>query len=188
MRQYETTFILRPNLGEDQFTEIIDRTCAIITDDGGTIIDTDRWGIKRLAYEIKKEVQGYYVCLNYAAPGKTIGEIERVFRIDDRLLRYLTIKLADTITADGISKEQESFAVRAAAVEEEAAAEEKETTVDTNKAAGTSEKKDSSEKTPPAAKTEQSDEPEETTPVAATEQADEPEEKTTATEKPAAAE
>lgn len=189
MRQYETTFILRPNLGEDQFTEIIDRTCAIITGDGGTIIDTDRWGIKRLAYEIKKEVQGYYVCLNYAAPGKTIGEVERVFRIDDRLLRYLTIKLADTITADGISKEQESFAVRAAAVEEEAAAaEEKETTVDTDKDAGTSEKKASSEKTTPAAKTEQTDEPEETTPVAATEQTDEPEETTPATEKPTAAE
>ncbi len=120
MRHYETTFILRPNLGEDQFTEIIDRTSAIITDDGGTIINTDRWGIKRLAYEIKKEVQGYYVNLNYAAPGNTVDEVERIFRIDDRLLRYLTIKLADRIDQEGISKEQESFAVRAAAAEAEA--------------------------------------------------------------------
>ena len=117
MRHYETTFILRPNLGEDQFTEIIDRTCAIITDDGGTIIDTDRWGIKRLAYEIKKEVQGYYVCLNYAAPGKTISEIERIFRIDDRLLRYLTIKLADSMDQDAIAKAQDAFTARAAAAE-----------------------------------------------------------------------
>ncbi len=117
MRHYETTFILRPNLGEDQFTEIIDRTCAIITDDGGTIINTDRWGIKRLAYEIKKEVQGYYVNLNYAAPGKTISEIERIFRIDDRLLRYLTIKLADAMDQDAIAKEQNAFAARAVADE-----------------------------------------------------------------------
>jgi small subunit ribosomal protein S6 len=158
MRHYETTFILRPNLGEDQFTEIIDRTCAIVTDDGGSIINTDRWGIKRLAYEIKKEVQGYYVCLNYAAPGKTVNEIERIFRIDDRLLRYLTIKLADAITTDGISKEQEAFAVRAAAVEEE---------VETTEDKGTSV---------------------DTTPAETTEKTEEPEEKTPATEEPAAAE
>ena len=120
MRHYETTFILRPNLGEDQFTEIIDRTCAIITGDGGTIINTDRWGVKRLAYEIKKEVQGYYVNLNYAAPGNTIDEVERIFRIDDRLLRYLTIKLADRMDPEAIAKEQENFAVRAAAAEAEA--------------------------------------------------------------------
>ncbi len=131
MRHYETTFILRPNLGEDQFTEIIDRTSAIITDDGGTIINTDRWGIKRLAYEIKKEVQGYYVNLNYAAPGNTVDEVERIFRIDDRLLRYLTIKLADRIDQEGISKEQESFAVRAAAAEAEA--EESETNDESDK-------------------------------------------------------
>lgn len=117
MRHYETTFILRPNLGEDQFTEIIDRTSAIITDDGGTIIHTDRWGIKRLAYEIKKEVQGYYVHLNYAAPGKTVNEVERIFRIDDRLLRYLTIKLAEGMDQEAIAKEQNAFAARAAAEE-----------------------------------------------------------------------
>ena len=128
MRHYETTFILRPNLGEDQFTEIIDRTCAIITDDGGTIINTDRWGMKRLAYEIKKEVQGYYVYLNYAAPGKTVSEIERIFRIDDRLLRYLTIKLADSMNQDAISKAQDAFTARAAA--EEAAEEENATTAE----------------------------------------------------------
>jgi len=119
MRHYETTFILRPNLGEDQFTEVIDRTCAIITDDGGTIINTDRWGIKRLAYEIKKEAQGYYVCLNYAAPGKSISEIERIFRIDDRLLRYLTIKLADSMNQDAITKAQNAFTARAAEEAEE---------------------------------------------------------------------
>jgi len=128
MRHYETTFILRPNLGEDQFSEIIDRTCAIITDDGGTIINTDRWGIKRLAYEIKKEVQGYYVNVNYAAQGKTISELERIFRIDDRLLRYLTIKLDDKMNQEAIAKEQEAFAARAVAEEEANEAEETEET------------------------------------------------------------
>ena len=114
MRHYETTYILRPNLGEDQFTEIIERTSAIVTDDNGSIIDIDRWGIKTLAYEIKKETQGYYVTMNYAANGTTLAEIERIFRIDDRLLRYLTIKLADAIDEAGIDTIKEQIAAHAA--------------------------------------------------------------------------
>ncbi|MCW5205407.1 30S ribosomal protein S6, partial [Desulfobulbus sp. F5] len=68
MRHYEITWIMRPSLGDTQFTEIIDRTAAIVTGDGGTVIDISRWGIKKLAYDIKKESQGYYVCMNCAAP------------------------------------------------------------------------------------------------------------------------
>jgi len=117
MRHYETTYILRPNLGEEQFNEIIDRTNAIITNDEGAIICLDRWGMKRLAYEIKKEVQGYYVYLNYAAPGKSVDEIERIFRIDDRVLRYLTIKLNDSMNAEAIEAEKQRIAEKAAARE-----------------------------------------------------------------------
>jgi small subunit ribosomal protein S6 len=115
MRHYETTYILRPNLGEEQFTEIIDRTNAIVANDGGEIISLDRWGIKRLAYEISREVQGYYVYMNYAAPGKTVDEIERIFRIDDRALRYLTVKLGDAMDAEAIEAEKQRIAEKAAA-------------------------------------------------------------------------
>ncbi len=112
MRHYETTFVLRPNLGEDQFNEIIERTTSIITGDGGTVIEVDRWGMRKLAYEIKKEVQGYYVYINYAAPGKTVDEIERIFRLDDRLLRYLTIKLADAMDQEAIEREKQRLSAR----------------------------------------------------------------------------
>ncbi len=127
MRHYETTYILRPNIGEEQFTEIIERTNTIITDDGGSVIDIDRWGIKKLAYEIKKEVQGYYVYLNYAAPGKTVDEIERIFRIDDRLLRFLTIKLKDGMDEEAITQEIERIAAKSAVAEPEDDEENKET-------------------------------------------------------------
>ena len=120
MRHYETTFILRPNLGEEQTTEIIDRTVAIITGDEGSVICLDRWGVKRLAYEINKEIQGYYVYLNYAAPGKTVDEIERIFRIDDRVLRYLTVKLGDNMTAETIEAEKQRIADEAARAAAEA--------------------------------------------------------------------
>jgi small subunit ribosomal protein S6 len=115
MRHYETTYVLRPNLGEDLFTEIIERTNAIVTDHGGSVINIDRWGIKRLAYEVKKETQGCYIYMNYAAPGNTIKELERIFRIDDQVLRYLTVKLADEIDEAGVDREKEIIAAKAAA-------------------------------------------------------------------------
>lgn len=127
MRHYETTYILRPNLGESLLTEIIDRTNAIITDDGGSIINIDRWGLKKLAYEIKKEAQGYYINLNYASPGNTINELERIFRIDDRVLRFLTIKLNDSVDETFIADEIERIAAEAMAEEEKASAEDAET-------------------------------------------------------------
>jgi ribosomal protein S6 len=115
MRHYETTYILRSNLGEDQCTEIIDRASAIVDNDGGAIICLERWGVRRLAYEINREAQGYYVYMNYAAPGRAVDEIERIFRIDDRVLRYLTVKLGDTMTAETIEAEKQHIAEKAAA-------------------------------------------------------------------------
>lgn len=139
MRHYETTYILRPNIGEEQFTEIIDRTNALITNDNGTIISVDRWGMKKLAYEIKKEVQGYYVNVNYAAPGHTIEELERIFRIDDRLLRFLTIKLNESMDEAAITLEKDRIAEEAAAIEaaESEGNEDTATPVETKAAAST---------------------------------------------------
>lgn len=115
MRHYETTYILRPGLGEALFTEIIDRTNAIVSDFGGMLVVQERIGLRRLAYAIKKETRGYYVYINFAAPGEAVAEIERVFRIDDRVLRYLTVKLGDSIDAEGIEAERERIAAAAAA-------------------------------------------------------------------------
>lgn len=115
MRHYETTYILRPGLGEALFTEIIDRTNAIVSDFGGTLIVQERIGLRKLAYAIRKEARGYYVYINFAAPGEAVAEIERVFRIDDRVLRYLTVKLGDSIDAEGIEAERERIAAAAAA-------------------------------------------------------------------------
>lgn len=116
MRHYETTYILRPSLGEEQFSEIVDRSNAIITDDQGVIIDLDRWGLRRLAYEIGKEIQGYYVHMNYAGTPAAVAELERIFRIDDRVLRYLTVKLSDSINDAGIEAEKQRIAQQAAAM------------------------------------------------------------------------
>jgi len=96
MRHYETIFIARPNLPEDEIAALIERNGALIEDAGGTVVQVDRWGLRKLAYPIGKHPQGYYVYTEYGAPPAVVQEMERLFRIDDRVLKYLTVKLDDT--------------------------------------------------------------------------------------------
>lgn len=102
MRRYELIFILRPNLGEEEITAVVDYFQKIVTDESGTIIDLNRWGMKKLAYPIKKNLQGYYVFCDYAGTPAAVTEIERRFRIDDAVLKYLTVKIEDDITTEQI--------------------------------------------------------------------------------------
>jgi small subunit ribosomal protein S6 len=104
MRRYETIFILRPNIGEDEINKVVESTTQIILNEKGTILELNKWGMKKLAYLIKKESLGYYVYCDYAGTPAAVAEIERKFRIDDSVLKYLTIKTADSITEDGIEK------------------------------------------------------------------------------------
>jgi small subunit ribosomal protein S6 len=134
MRRYETTYVLRPNLGEEQFSEIIERTNSIVTGDGGSIINLERLGNRKLAYEIKKETLGQYIYFDYAAPGSTIQEMERIFRIDDRVLRFLTVKLADSIDESTVVSEIErAAAIAAEKTTSETEVEAEEASVDSDK-------------------------------------------------------
>jgi small subunit ribosomal protein S6 len=117
MRRYETIYILRPSLGEEQITTIIDNANTIITNEGGTIIDLDRWGLRKVAYPIKKETQGIYILCDYATEPAAVLEMERKFRIDDSVLKYMTIKLADDITAEKIEQAKLETTTRKAAKE-----------------------------------------------------------------------
>jgi len=125
MRRYETIFILRPNVGEEEINKVIESTTEIILDEKGTIIDLNKWGMKKLAYLIKKESLGYYVFCDYAATPAAVAEIERKFRIDDLVMKYMTVKIADAINSDQIQQAVAEVTARDAAVaesEEEAAA------------------------------------------------------------------
>lgn len=104
MRRYETIFILRPSQSEDEVNTIIENTKKVILDEKGAIIGLSRWGLKKLAYTIKKETQGQYVFCDFAGTPAAVAEIERKFRIDDAVLKYLTIKTADSITDEEIQK------------------------------------------------------------------------------------
>jgi small subunit ribosomal protein S6 len=105
MRRYETIFIVRPNIAEDEIEAVTSKASSIIEGDGGTIINIDKWGLKKLAYLIKKENQGYYVYVNYAGIPASVSEAERIFRIDDKVLKYLTVKLADSCDPKALKEE-----------------------------------------------------------------------------------
>lgn len=120
MRRYETIFIIKPSVGEDEITAIIDKTTGIIEQFDGSIVNLDHWGLKKLAYPIKKELQGYYVFAEYAGKPEAVAEAERIFKIDDRVLKFMTIKTQDVFVADAPKAEEE--AESAAASEETAEA------------------------------------------------------------------
>ena len=118
MRRYETIFIVRQNVAEDEIAAITGKTTSIIEGDGGTIFRINNWGLKKLAYLIKKENQGYYVYVDYAGIPAAVAEIERIFRIDDRILKYLTVKLDDSCDPEAV-KEQLANAEPVQTTEEE---------------------------------------------------------------------
>jgi small subunit ribosomal protein S6 len=95
LRRYETISIISPNVGEDEVKAISQKTADIVVGDGGTIINVDNWGLKKLAYPIKKQQQGYYVYTEFAAIPAAVSEMERIFKIDDHVLKFMTMKLQE---------------------------------------------------------------------------------------------
>ena len=131
MRKYETVFISDPDLQDQTRAELFDKVRNIITKENGILLDFDEWGGKKLAYEIKKKLRGYYVCMTYGGNGDLVKELERNMRLSDDVMKYMTILLSDNVTAETLEKEavemQEAKAARAQAEQNEAADDAEET-------------------------------------------------------------
>lgn len=145
MRRYEQIYILRPSLTEEEITTVIENSNQIILDEGGAIIALNKWGMRKLAYPIKKEPQGYYVLADFAATPDAVAEIERKFRIDDAVLKYLTVRTSDAITAEEIAEAQNAAETAAAATETDVV-EDNETAKDADVVKEAATKKDSETK------------------------------------------
>ncbi len=92
MRDYETMFILRPDLEEEAVETVTARFQNLITDGGGTVAGVNKWGRRRLAYEIEGHGEGIYVIMDFSAEASVARELERVFKIADEVIRHLLIK------------------------------------------------------------------------------------------------
>ncbi len=93
LNQYETVFITTPILSEVQMKETVEKFKTIITDGGGEMIHEDYWGLRKLAYPIKNKTTGFYYLIEYKAPGTLIGTLEIEFKRNEKIIRFLTVKL-----------------------------------------------------------------------------------------------
>jgi len=92
-------------VSDEDITALIERSQTIITDRKGVVAKIDKWGKRRLAYEINKQKDGYYFLIDFAGDGPIVAEIERNYKIDDRILKFMTVKKEGASTREGIEKE-----------------------------------------------------------------------------------
>ena len=108
MRRYETIVIVDADVSENDRVSLFSRIQEIIAQQEGVLIKEDFWGIKKLAYEIRKKPRGFYARYDYCGIGPLVDELERFFRIDDRVLKYLTVLLDPEADVEKIQAEMEA--------------------------------------------------------------------------------
>lgn len=93
MNNFETVVILTPLLSEEAAKEAIGKFRDLLTDNGAEIVHEDSWGLKKLAYPIQKKTTGHYHVTEFKAPGELITKLEVEYKRDERVMRFLTIRL-----------------------------------------------------------------------------------------------
>jgi len=108
MRQYETIFVVNPTLAEETYREVVNKFRSVVERQKGVIVKAEEWGSQRLAYAVKKFDKGIYVIFNFCGEAGVTSELERELKLDDRILKYQTVKLAEDVDPQTlIAKEKE---------------------------------------------------------------------------------
>lgn len=102
-KHYESAVIINAAIEEEQIDAAINRILETIKVNGGEILDVDKWGRKRLSYAIQKAKSGYYVIIRFVAPSDLIAKLERMYQLDEFILRYIVI-LLDKFALEYIEK------------------------------------------------------------------------------------
>lgn len=108
MRRYETIFITPPELPEEEQTELLAKVQSILNNLKSELIKLEDWGNKKLAYEIRKNSRGHFYLLNYLSHPDSIRELERTLRLNDRILKYQTVKISDRLSPEAIQTLKEA--------------------------------------------------------------------------------
>lgn len=91
MRSYEIMYVMKPDLDEEKMTAVMEKFNNIITDNGGEVVSVDKWGKRRMAYEIKDYREGIYILVNFKSEASTAQELDRVMKITDDILRFMIV-------------------------------------------------------------------------------------------------
>ncbi len=110
MHYYETLYLLNPNLMEDEYKGLVSKYTAALEKNGSVLIDVAEWGKRSLAYEVKKFRAGYYVLLQYCGDAGSTEELQREMRLDERVLKFQTVKLKSNVDPEQIKTEKKASA------------------------------------------------------------------------------
>jgi small subunit ribosomal protein S6 len=97
MREYEFVYITRSDLQEKDRKDLAKKYEDAMIVGGGQFLKKDEWGVKKLAYPINKQFQGHYTFYDFVAPRENIAEVERLMRIDDKILRFMSVKIGEKV-------------------------------------------------------------------------------------------
>lgn len=127
IRRYETVFILEPDLEDARRQEILGRLDGVIQKGEGILIKREDWGVRKLAYDIRRFSKGQYILYDYAGSSRIVSELERNLKMFEPVLRFLTVRQEERVTLEAMEKlraeEQAKEEARKAAMRERREAE-----------------------------------------------------------------
>lgn len=106
MNKYETIFIINPSIESEDIEKVIEDTQNLISGSGGTVIRVDKWGKKRLAYEVKGNRDGYYVLVNFEAEPQFIQRLGRYYGLTEEIIKYMTLRAEELAEGRSVGSEE----------------------------------------------------------------------------------
>lgn len=119
LREYELTVIAKGDLPEPEVTKLLTRYETLMTNDGGEILQRTDWGNKKIAFAINKQHRGHYVNYDFVGTSANLSEIERLMRIDENVLRYLSVRVGENVDVKARKIELAKLLAAAASFEQQ---------------------------------------------------------------------
>ena len=136
MRNYESLYIIHPDVVGDELTAMVEKFQKVLTDQAAEIYKLDNWGTRKLAYPIQKVERGCYVQTLFTAAPEVIAEFERRLRLDEKILRFLTVRVEEEfpaiVEAEPVAEEAAETAAEETVATEETASEDTTPTTEEN--------------------------------------------------------
>ncbi|MEW6681852.1 MAG: 30S ribosomal protein S6 [Nitrospirota bacterium] len=105
MAVYETIFIVKTSVSEEELAALVAKVRGVIEKHGGEVLKVENWGKKKLAYEVRKEKKGTYVFYRFRGPGAVVSELERQYRVEDAIIKFITVKCDPKLLAEEMARE-----------------------------------------------------------------------------------
>jgi len=109
---YETIFVIKSGLSDEEATKVVEKVRELIPRSEGEVLALENWGRRKLAYEVRREKKGTYAIVHYKGGGVTVGAVERFMRLDEAILKYITVKIGEDQIGKTAQIQEEKFSYR----------------------------------------------------------------------------